>query len=469
MLEEILYMLPEISLVLGILHLCILHLLSYESPKVYAKVARIWLQVSLFCLIVFYDRSISIFYFDNNSFTLLFKVLLILFSYQLLIMSSAWFSAENQTGIKYLILIFLSLIASNYLISSINIISFIISYTILISINYFLLNISSQEVSRRYMFVFSLILFLMLGSFSYIYITSNNLTQYKELSLFFSHTNNDFKLYISAIGLLLPLLFSLGIVPFHAVKEEEIAKSILPVSHYFAVIMPLVFWSALIKYKEVLAFAYKDNLMQSLEIISILSIIYGAIGANSRINLHRIYTHGSIYHFGVILMLLSFFNQHSTFSAFLYLLLYVLTLNGLYSVFYNLKSQGEFLSAQISLSGLAQTRPHTTRALLISIFSLLGFPPFAGFLAEFSFINVFLQYEKYLFLSIILVFFLILAKSYLEIVKTAYFEQKIKSYDTENKTVQLITLIGIMLIISISFNPFGIIEKLKDMFYVIYL
>jgi hypothetical protein len=43
-----------------------------------------------------------------------------------------------------------------------------------------------------------------------------------------------------------------------------------------------------------------------------------------------------------------------------------------------------------------------------------------------------------------------------------------KNYDTENKIILLTTLASITLIAIISFNPFGIIEKIKDMFYVIY-
>ena len=469
MLDKILYLLPEISLFLGILHLIVLYLFSYESPKVYSKVSRLWLQASFFFLVVFYDKSINTYYFENNAYTLLFKLLMLIFTYQALISSSSWFSAENKTGIKYLILVFLSLIISNFLISSVNIISFIILYPLLTSLNYFLLKLSPQEISKKYLNVSSIILSIMLIGFIYIFISSNQLSQYKELAGYIDIAHNDFKVYISATFLMLPLLFSLGLVPFHSLKEEEIAKSILPVSHYFAVIMPIVYWATLIKYNIFLSKAYEEYLSYSFFIIALFSIILGAIGANSRINLHRIYTHGSIYHFGVILMLLSFFNNYSNFSGFLYLLLYLITLNGLYSVFYNLKSHGEFLSSQISISGLAETRPHTTRALLISIFSLLGFPPFAGFLAEFSFINIFLQQKSYYALLIILICFLVLAKSYLEIIKTAYFEQKIKNYDTENKTIQLITLFGIMLIIVISFNPFNIIEELKDMFYVIYL
>ena len=274
---------------------------------------------------------------------------------------------------------------------------------------------------------------------------------------------------MAIIFMIIPILYSLNLAPFHLMVEEKVAKSILPVSHYFAIILPLIQWGVLIKLKEYILYPFAEYLSIAFIIIAIFSIILGSVGANSRINLYRIYAYGSMYHFGVIMVLLSFFNKETEFSSFIYLLVYILALNGIYIVFYNLKSHGEFLSSLTSLSGHAETRPHTTRALLISIFSLLGLPPLAGFLAEYSFIDTLLVEKNYILLSIVMVFFFILAKSYLEIIKTAYFEQKIKNYDTEDKTVLLITLLNIMLIIIISFNPFGIIEIIKDMFNVIYI
>ncbi|MBR5599520.1 MAG: hypothetical protein IKW39_05715 [Alphaproteobacteria bacterium] len=469
MLTKLLYALPEISIILGILHLSILCILSYESPKVYAKTARLWLLVSLFSIIIFYDKSYNFQYFENTSYTMLMKSVIIFFSYIILIISPFWFSAENKTGYKFLVYIFLSIVTSSLLISSVNIISLLVSYIFLTYTNYRLINISSKEISNRHIKVSTVIIFLMSLSFFYFYMQDDKIVGLNDLKYYILSKPNDFIVYIFSVFLLIPFLYLLGAAPFHLEKEDIQGKSILPVSHYFAIIIPIVSISLLIKLKETVFTGYENNISFAFLIMGVFSIIFGALGANSRINLHRIYAHGSMYHQGIVLILLSFFTPKADFSGFMYLLFYLVTLNGLYVVFYNLKSHGEFLSSQISLSGLAQSRPNTTRALLIGIFSLLGIPPFTGFLAEFGFINELLYEKSYLLLIVILVFFLILSKSYLEIIKISYFEQKIKSYDAENKTILLTTLFCMFLIIIISFNPWEIIEKIKDMFYVIYL
>lgn len=78
--------------------------------------------------------------------------------------------------------------------------------------------------------------------------------------------------------------------------------------------------------------------------------------------------------------------METDFAAFVYLFVYTLSLNGGYLVFYSLKSHGEYLAATTSLSGLAETRPYTTGALLVSLFSMIGcrrWPGLRGSLALF--------------------------------------------------------------------------------------
>ncbi len=469
MLTKLLYALPEISIIFGIIHLSILYILSYEAPKVYAKTARLWLLVSLFSIITFYDKSYNFLYFENTSYTMLAKSLVIFFSYIILIISPSWFSEENKTGYKFLVYIFLNIITQNLIISSINLIPIVLGYCFLTYINYRLIDLSSPEVSKRHLKISFIVIIMLLGAFYYFYAIDENLTNFNNLSSYITEQNNDFVTYIISTMLIIPFLYLFGVFPFHLEKEDILGKTILPVAHFFTIVIPLMSLLTIIKLKASLFACYQEYLSFGFVVIGCLSIIIGAIGANARINLHRIYAHGSIYHFGICMILLSFFIPQADFISFIYILFYLISLNGLYLVFYNLKSHREFLSSQISLSGLAKTRPYTTRALLISVFSLLCLPPFVGFVAQFGYINLFLSQKSYILLIVALVFFLILAKSYLEIIKTAYFEQKIKTYDTENKIILLTTVFCMFLIVFISFNPYGLIEKLKDMFYVIYL
>ena len=207
MLTKLLYALPEISIIFGIIHLSILYILSYEAPKVYAKTARLWLLVSLFSIITFYDKSYNFLYFENTSYTMLAKSLVIFFSYIILIISPSWFSEENKTGYKFLVYIFLNIITQNLIISSINLIPIVLGYCFLTYINYRLIDLSSPEVSKRHLKISFIVIIMLLGAFYYFYAIDENLTNFNNLSSYITEQNNDFVTYIISTMLIIPFLY----------------------------------------------------------------------------------------------------------------------------------------------------------------------------------------------------------------------------------------------------------------------
>ena len=470
-LHNMIYTLPEVSLLAGIIHMFLLYIMAYESPKVYSRAAKFWIIMSLFWEVATQGKSFSPLYFDNDSYTLLFNLIISILSYIMISLSATWFVTENKTGCKYYILVLSAMIGIKLLISSINLVSLLFSYILLIYIHYRMLGISYEkipsEAPSRYVGISGIIIIIFAIGFWYINKLQNGNVEYIEVKELFNSNPKSLEIYLSAISLLIPLLYSIGIAPFHITAEDKTGKSILPVSHYFALIAPVAFWGCFMKMNIELMTAYKEELREVYKIFALLSIVFGAMGANARINLHRILSYSSMYHFGVVLMLLSFFSISIDFSAFVYLFVYILSLNGCYLVFYSLRSHGEYLSSVASLSGLAETRSYTTGALLVSLFSFIGLPPLIGFLGQLNIVSELLKQESYISLGVILFFLLVLSKSYLEIVKTAYFEHKVKTYDSENKLVIIYTVFSVICIAIIAFNPQDLFKILKDMFYVI--
>ncbi len=473
MLNNIIYTLPELSIFFGIINLCILNLLGKDSSKQYGYTAKLWLLVSLLFSILFYNKSYNITYFENTSYTLLFRMLVIIFSYILLSLAPTWFATENKTGCKFFVLFLSAIIVSNLLISSINIISIISCYSVLIYINYRLFAISydkyPSEAATRYIGISAIIILLFSIGVYTLLLIYNLPPNLKSIADYINNKDTFITEYICVILILLPFLFSLGLVPFHIVAEDKVSKTILPVSHYFAIIAPITFFAAFIKLNSVIFSQYEDEFSISYTIIGLATILFGALGANARINLYRIYAYGTMFNFGVVMILFSMFTQSAYFTGFLYLLIYLLSLNGIYIIFYGLRSRGEFLSSITSISGLSKSKPFLTNCLLISLFSAMGFPPLVGFISQFSYISEILSDKSYIVLGVILICFLVLAKSYLEIIKTIYFEPKIKKYDTESKVLLFYIVLNIIILNWLFINPHNVLEKIKDMFNVIYI
>ncbi len=471
--EHIRYALPEASLIIGILHLFFMYLLSYDSAKIYARIARFWLLVSLFWAVAWQEKSFSPLYFTNDAYTLLFNLCIGFLAYIMIGLASTWFSTENKTGCKYYILILSSLIGINLLLSSSNLVALLFCYILLTYTHYRLLGISYEklpsEAASRYMGVSAMVVIIFAAGFGYLNSYEDGNVEFTALRELFLNAPQSLPLYLSAVAIIIPFLYSLGLAPFHIIAEDKTGKGILPVSHYFALIAPLAFWGCFIKLNVELFKPLSAELSPVYQGFALLSVIFGAMGANARINLHRILSYSSMYHFGIVLILLSFFKSETNFAAFVYLFVYIISLNGSYLVFYSLKSHGEYLSSVTSLSGLAETRAYTTGALLVSLFSFIGLPPLVGFLGQLNAVSELLKREYYISLGIILFFLLILSKAYLDIIKTAYFEHKIKIYDSENKSVMMYTLFSVICIVLIAFNPQDLFAIMKDMFDVVNL
>ena len=465
--------LPEISLIVGIIHLLIMFLVQNENARAYSAMARFWLLISIFFSILYYNQSINDTYFINNAYTLLFIMFIGLATYMLLAASVNWFSSQKRTGIKYDILILCVILCAYALLSANNLISLLLSYITLIILNYCLFKLNyekqSSEPAFRYMGVSAGIILLFIISCGYLYIETLGNVSFGNIVDMATKKTESIWMFMSLCGLIIPLFYSLGIAPFHMMLEEKAGKSILPVSHYFAIILPLILWGTLFKLNNILYPLYAKSLSSSYMTFAFISIIFGAAGTGARINLYRIGAYSSLYHFGIILLLLSLGNQSAYFSACIYLFAFMLAQNCLYTSFYNLKSHGEYLTSVTALAGLSKHRSFTTATLLLSLFSMAGIPPLVGFLGQLNLVDELLDAQKYISLVVILFFLLLLTKSYLGIIKTVYFETQIKSFDTENKYILFYLLVNVILMVLLTFNPLHIIEKMKDMFYVIYL
>lgn len=473
MLIKLLYALPELSLIAGIIHMLLLRLFAEESEKVYAQTSRLWILVSLLFNIIFYNKSPNLLYIENNAYSLLFIILGYFFAYILSGVSGSWFAADKKDGCRFNILFFEALILLKILLSTINAIVFA-ACLILLKVIVHRMNTDNDEYTAHHtttvshtvnIFVLAL---LVLGT-GYLHIQTNGNLNYQSLRLFLSDSKNDFGIYISVCGFVVAILHALAIPPFHIGAEDKLGKSILPVSHCCAVIFPLFYWGAFIKLNYMVLIEFSSDFMLVYLLFALLAIAFGAIGANARINLLRIFAFSSMYHFGIVLLIISFFNQMANFSAFMYLLMYIIGLNGVYLTFYNLKSRNEYMFTTTALSGIIKNKPYTTVFLLISLFSLIGVPPLAGFLGQANLVYQFTSDGYSAYLCVVFFFFLILAKAYLELIKTASFEQNIISYDTENKFVRMFAALNTIIILFVAFNPFGWIEKFKDMFYALYV
>ena len=472
MLQQIITYLPLLTIGMGIMHLVLLYINGVRTAKTYASTSRTWLLISVLCQLSLNMENMTNTYFTYNAYNLLFILWLAISIYIMLVLSSSWFVSVQRTGCRYNMLILSAYACLCVMLETINIGILMITYIIWTIISYALIKINYEkqiiESGRRYLIISCCIIVLSILSGIYVLKGAEHYN-YTDVATLFTDKTINLPMFLAIMGIFMPILYAVNIAPFHIMAEEKQSRSILPVAHYFAIIPMIAFFAVLLKINQIFYPILGAHLTSAYQILAIISIIFGAIGANARINLHRICAYSTVFHMGIVLLLISLATPIAIETAFIYLLIYLTALGTVYTVCYNLRSHGEYLSAVSSLAGLAENRPYATGALLVGLFSMMGLPPLSGFLGQLNVFYELLNKEEYLTLLTVIICLLLIIRSYLSIIMTVYFEKKIKSFDTENKYVVLCSMLYILVVIGLTFNPLDIFERIKDMFNVIFL
>jgi NADH-quinone oxidoreductase subunit N len=207
---------------------------------------------------------------------------------------------------------------------------------------------------------------------------------------------------------------------------------------------------------------------QMLMVLSIGSLLLGNLAAIMQSNMKRMLAFSTISQMGFVLLgviagvvhgnTLSAANAYS--SSMFYVITYVLTTLASFGVLLLLSREG-FESEEISdLAGLNQRSPLYAGIMAISMFSLAGIPPLAGFYAKLSVLQALIASGEpvYLYLSVFAVMMsLIGAFYYLRVIKVMYFDTPITASNVvAGADVRVVLCLNGLAIIVLGLMPGGL-------------
>ena len=102
----------------------------------------------------------------------------------------------------------------------------------------------------------------------------------------------------------------------------------------------------------------------------------------------------------------------------------------LFSCLFMMKRNNKYYENIEDLSGLSKNHPILSLAFLITLFSLAGIPPLAGFFAKFYIFMAVIEQSMFFLAIIGLLSSVIAAFYYLRIIKIIYFDEPEEKYDT---------------------------------------
>lgn len=239
---------------------------------------------------------------------------------------------------------------------------------------------SSTEASMKYIVMGSLATALILFGYSLFYGATGKL-DFASLAAF-AATHPDDKLMLGgALFVLAAVGFKLAMVPFHMWAPDVYDGAPAPVTAFISTgskaaalgFLILIFCGPL----EPL----RHGLMPLFAALAAISMFVGNVGALKQHNFRRFMAYSSIAQVGYLLLAFLAEKSFAAGSVIYYIAIY---LAGNMAAFFVFSAVGSTRTEEISsLRGLSQTNPAIAAVLMLSMFSLAGVPPLAGFIGKF--------------------------------------------------------------------------------------
>lgn len=251
----------------------------------------------------------------------------------------------------------------------------------------------ASEASIKYFFLGAMSAALMVYGFSFLYgvAGSTTLAGAEHSIVAWFQATPELPPY-AIIGLLLAfagLAFKIAAVPFHLYAPDVYEGAASPVTGLLGFLPKLAGFAALVKVLDTAGWDLPLSLNWLIWIMAAATMTVGNVLALLQTNVKRILAYSSVSHSGYMLIgvlvgpLAGTGPMHDGVAAMLfYIAVYGVMNLGAFAVLTAFAVKGEPVEELGDLGGLAKRHSWSALALAICAFSLMGFPPTAGFLGK---------------------------------------------------------------------------------------
>jgi NADH-quinone oxidoreductase subunit N len=234
---------------------------------------------------------------------------------------------------------------------------------------------------------------------------------------------------VGLVFVLSGLAFKIAAVPFHMWTPDVYEGAPTPVTAFFAA-APKVAAFALLVRVLVGPFGHMAGEWQQIVIlISVLSMLLGALAAIRQTNIKRLLAYSSIGHVGYALIGIAAGNEIGVRAVLIYFAIYLPTVLGTFCVVLCMRKHDRPAEGIDDLAGLSRTHPALALAMGVFMFSLAGIPPLAGFFGKFYVFYAAIDAKLYALAVIGVLSSVIAAFYYLRIVKIMYFDDAAEAFE----------------------------------------
>jgi NADH-quinone oxidoreductase subunit N len=245
-------------------------------------------------------------------------------------------------------------------------------------------------------------------------------------------------LVIGMVFVLSGLVFKMAAVPFHMWSPDVYEGSPSSVTALLGSAPKVAAVALLLRVMIGPFFHLLPQWQLLVEIISIASMILGALAPIMQTSIKRLMAYSSIGHVGYALMGLAAGTASGTSGTLIYLATYLFMTLGSFGVILAMRRQGRSVEKISDLAGLGRNDGGLALAMSIFMLSMAGVPPLSGFFGKLYVFLAAIQSGLWTLAVIGVLTSIVGAYYYLRIVKVMYFDAPLNAFDRRSSSLSFV-------------------------------
>ena len=394
--------------------------------------------------------------FVADGFSSFAKLLILLGGVLALILSLEFNRNHHLARFEYPVLMLLSVVGMMIMVSASNMMTLYLGLELQSLALYVLAafardDLRSSEAGLKYFVLGALASGLLLYGISLVYGFSGS-TDFRQLASSLN-ANAAPGLIVGVVFVLCGLMFKISAVPFHMWTPDVYEGAPTPVTNFMGT-APKVAAIVLITRVMMTPFGHLLAQWHSLVVIvSIASMLLGALAAIGQTNIKRLMAYSSIGHMGYALIGLAAGSEAGVQGVLIYMATYVIMNAGAFACIIAMRRKGRQLEDISDLAGLGGTDRALAAFMAIFMFSMAGIPPLAGFIGKLYVFLAAVQAGLWTLAVVGVLTSVIGAFYYLRIVKVMYFEEPGPAFDSRAPSVSFVA--GVSALATVTFLAFS--------------
>lgn len=367
----------------------------FNFRRILFPVVLIGLLASILLLAMDWNSSAS--YYSNM---LTFDNYAVAFSAGISVIAFLWFMMskdyfENNTHVTdHFALVLFALVGAVFMVSYSNMAMLFLGIEILSIALYILAgskmnDLFSNEASFKYFLMGAFATGFLLFGIALIYGVTGSFDLIKIANGVTGATagNMRYVLYAGILLMLVGLAFKISAVPFHFWAPDVYEGSPTVITAFMSTIVKMAAFAAFFRLFSTCFGSVTSEWKDVIQVVAVLTLLVSNITAVYQNSVKRMLAFSSIAHAGYMLIALASLNNTSDSAILYYVMAYAVASLGAFAVLHNVAFENENVSTE-AFNGLAKRNPFLSFVMTVSLLSLAGIPPLAGFFAKYYIFTV---------------------------------------------------------------------------------